>query len=129
MATKQSILASSKRCECRIQKALWPGTNRPWESRWDLEGPGVGGLWYGEVKESRQITLTPAMKLLRKAAAQLAEAVTEADGETMGGLFVVLHQVGSPEDWVWLLEGTDLRGPFSLEEFKARWCAAKAEEL
>lgn len=129
MTKPASRTAHSKTTENRIQRCLWPGTSRPWKDRWDLAGPGMGGMWYGEVKESRGITLTPAMKLLRKAVRQLAAAVEEAPAETMGGLFVVLHQVGSPDDWVWLLEGEmELRGPYSLDEFRERWLVVERSE-
>lgn len=123
MTSPASRTRHSKSTENRIQRYLWPGTSRPWKDAHDVAGAGIGGIWFGEVKESRQITLTPAMRLLRKAAAQLAAAVAEAEGETMGGLFVVLHQVGSSEDWVFLLEGEELRGPMTLAEFRERWIA------
>ena len=122
MTTARSRTAHSKQTERRIQKTLWPGSNRPWKERWDLAGPGInGGQWLGEVKESRHLSLSGGMRLLRKAAQQLQAAVTESEAAEVEGLFVVLHQVGSSTDWAWVLAGEATWGPYTLEEFRMRW--------
>lgn len=117
MTTPASRTAHSKATERRIQQTLWPGTQRPWKEREDLLGPGVGGTWRGEVKESRKLGFQDGCKLLRKAADQLKQATVDAE---TGGPFVVIHVVGCETDWAWLVEGTDLRGPYTLEEFRER---------
>ena len=119
MTNAASKLKHSKTTENRIQRFLWPGTSRPWKERHDVAGPDASGdLWVGEVKEARRLYLTRAYKLLQEAAVQLREAV---DGETVGGLFIVIHQVGSSVDLSWVVAGDTFWGPYTLEEFKARW--------
>lgn len=118
MTTSASRTAHSKATERRIQKTLWPGTQRPWKDRWDLAGEGRGGKFFGEVKESRKLGFQDGCKLLRKAAEQLKRATID---EETAGLFVVVHVVGCETDWAWLVEGSDFRGPYTLEEFRDRW--------
>jgi len=126
MTTAASRTSHSKATERRIQKALWPGTQRPWKDRHDLEGPGIGGIWRGEVKESRKLGFQDGCKLLRAAALQLQTATS---GQEVGGLFVVIHVVGCEVDWAFLLEGDNFRGPYTLIEFRARWLLDEQEEM
>jgi hypothetical protein len=122
MATVASRVAHSKATERRIQRILWPGSERPWKDRWDLHGLDAGGKpWYGEAKEARKVSLTDGLHLLRGAVEQLCRAVDEDEAAQAGGLFVVIHQVGSPTDWVWVVAGDITWGPYTLEEFRERW--------
>jgi len=59
MTTPRTRLRQSKTSENTLQKMLWPGTpRRPWKERWDVAGLGRdGGIFYGEVKESRDTSL------------------------------------------------------------------------
>jgi hypothetical protein len=122
MTTIRSRVRHSKETERRVQRALWPGSRRPWKDRWDVSGlDSNGGQWLGEVKEARGLSLSEGMRLLRGAVNQLQTAVTEEEAAEAAGLFVVIHQVSSPTDWVWVVAGDTTWGPYTLEEFRKRW--------
>ena len=119
MTTPLSRTRQSKASENTIQRLLWPGTSRPWKERFDLAGEGIGGLWLGECKETRECNLAWIMRTLPKAATQLRDATEGLEG--VGGLFVALHQVHSPAWAIFVLRGQTFEGPYDPAAFKARW--------
>jgi len=120
---RATVTRQSKSSENVIQRRLWPGTSRPWKERWDLQGEGKGGVFYGEVKESRDTSLAWIMRTLPKAAQQLRDATAGLDA---GGLFVALHQVHSSAWAIFVVSEDGHDGPYTPEEFKARWLEVPA---
>jgi hypothetical protein len=118
MAKRTSINERAKRHENRISRYLW-GHLRDWKQRHDVSGPGIGGLWYGEVTTHEAQSLTAWMSLAQRKQRQILEATTAASN-----LFVVLHQNHAPleSDTIFVCERCSAwHGPMTLAEFKREY--------
>jgi hypothetical protein len=133
MLKRTSTLAQSKRWENRVSQYLF-GKPRDWKEQWDVSGYKSDGdprwdLCIGEVKCRSGLTFPEGCRLAIEALAQLAEAACplQKPWEREATLFVVIHAKGAPleKDWVFVSSGDRAQGPYTLEEFRAGWTAAR----